>query len=122
MNFCMLIALAMVVFIHNDLIYSLLMLGYVMYAILAVSFGNLQIPAAALRVVLALMRLIPHNYYGDGDSTRDKTNLAPSLNIFYGMVLGQGILYLVACTLDIFTFLPRRSLARHGGFKGQHGK
>jgi len=122
MNFCMLIALAMVVFIHNDLIYSLLMLGYVMYAILAVSFGNLQIPAAALRVVLALMRLIPHNYYGDGDdSAGDKTNLAPSLNIFYGMVLGQGILYLVACTLDIFTFIPRRSLARHGGFKGQLG-
>ncbi|RLN08166.1 hypothetical protein C2845_PM11G17740 [Panicum miliaceum] len=80
------------------------------------------IPAAVLRVVLALVRLIPHNYYGDGDdSTGDKTNLAPSLNIFYGMVLGQGILYLVACTLDIFTFIPRRSLSRHGGFKGQLG-
>uniref|UniRef100_K3YPS4 BLE2 protein n=1 Tax=Setaria italica TaxID=4555 RepID=K3YPS4_SETIT len=88
-----------------------------LYSIVLESFGNLQIPAAVLRVVLALVRLIPHNYY-DGDNTGDKTNLAPSLSIFYGMVLGQGILYLVACTLDIFTFIPRRSLARHGGFKG----
>ncbi|PUZ75124.1 hypothetical protein GQ55_1G124100 [Panicum hallii var. hallii] len=122
MNLCMLIALAMVVFMHDDPIYSAFLLVYALYAVLAVSFGNLQIPAAALRVVLALVRLIPHNYYGDGDDTiGDKTNLAPSLNIFYGMVLGQGILYLVACTLDIFTFIPRRSIARHGGFEGQLG-
>ncbi|XP_039837377.1 uncharacterized protein LOC120698004 isoform X2 [Panicum virgatum] len=121
MNLCMLIALAMVVFMHDDPLYSALILVYAIYATLAVSFGNLQIPAAALRVVLALVRLIPHNYYGDDDSIGDKTNLAASLNIFYGMVLGQGILYLVACTLDIFTFIPRRSLARHGGFKGQLG-
>nr|CAB3449609.1 unnamed protein product [Digitaria exilis] len=79
------------------------------------------IPAAILRVVLALMRLIQHDYYGRGDNIEDNTNLAPSLNIFYAMVLGQGALYLVACTLDIFTFIPRRSLARHGGLKGQLG-
>nr|CAB3458699.1 unnamed protein product [Digitaria exilis] len=29
-----------------------------------------------------------------------KANLAPSLGIFYGMVLGQGALYLVACGLE----------------------
>jgi len=116
-NLCMLIALAMVVFMHDDREYSILMLRYEIYAIVVVSFGNLQIPAAALRVVLALMRL---GEDGD-DSSGDKTNLAASLNIFYGLVLGQGILYLVACTLDIFTFIPRRSLARHGGFKGQLG-
>nr|XP_034592089.1 uncharacterized protein LOC117853916 [Setaria viridis] len=117
MNLCMSVALTMMVFIQEGPIYQGRMLGYELYSIVLVSFGNLQIPVAVLRVVLALVRLIPHNYY-DGDNTGDKTNLAPSLSIFYGMVLGQGILYLVACTLDIFTFIPRRSLARHGGFKG----
>lgn len=111
MNLCMSVALAMVVFIQ-DSIYQIGMLIYVVYAIV----GNLQIPAAIVRVVLALLRLIPHDYYYD--NIGDKTNLSPSLSMFYVMVLGQGVLYLVACTLDIFTFFPRRSLARHGGFKG----
>uniref|UniRef100_J3MNK9 BLE2 protein n=1 Tax=Oryza brachyantha TaxID=4533 RepID=J3MNK9_ORYBR len=51
----------------------------------------------------------------------DKTNLKPTLNVFYGMVLGQGILYLVARKLEFFSFFPRRSLARLGGFRGQQG-
>ncbi|CAN6231285.1 unnamed protein product [Urochloa humidicola] len=121
MNLCMLIALAMLVFMHDDPIYASFMLGYEIYSVLAVSFGNLQIPAVILRVVLALVRLIPHDHDGNDGNTGDETNLAPSLNIFYGMVLGQGVLYLVACTLDIFTFIPRRSLARRGGFRGQWG-
>uniref|UniRef100_A0A0E0I509 BLE2 protein n=1 Tax=Oryza nivara TaxID=4536 RepID=A0A0E0I509_ORYNI len=86
-------------------------------AILILSFGNLHIPAALVRVVLASIRLIPHNYFGDGD----KTNLGPSLSIFYGMVLGQGILYIVAGILEVFSFIPRRSLIRNGGFAGQWG-
>nr|CAB3446432.1 unnamed protein product [Digitaria exilis] len=120
MNLCMLTALAMVVLLQDPL-FGAALLVYEVYAIVVVSFGNLQIPAAILRVVLALMRLIQHDYYGRGDNMEDNTNLAPSLNIFYAMVLGQGALYLVACTLDIFTFIPRRSLARHGGLKGQLG-
>ncbi|KAF8721712.1 hypothetical protein HU200_022885 [Digitaria exilis] len=120
MNLCMLIALAMVVLLQDPL-FGAALLVFEVYAIVVVSFGNLQIPAAILRVVLALMRLIQHDYYGRGDNIEDNTNLAPSLNIFYAMVLGQGALYLVACTLDIFTFIPRRSLARHGGLKGQLG-
>ncbi|KAG2557097.1 uncharacterized protein LOC120685820 [Panicum virgatum] len=98
-------------------------------AVAIVSLGNLQIPAAIVRVVLALIRLIPHDYYGDDIRQIDnsdpgnggKINLAPSLNIFYGMVLGQGTLYSVACILELFSFIPRRSLARRGGFGGQWG-
>ncbi|RLM86488.1 uncharacterized protein C2845_PM04G32680 [Panicum miliaceum] len=89
-----------------------------------VSLGNLQIPAAIVRVVLALLRLLPRDYYGDNDKKIDngaKINLAPSLNIFYGMVLGQGTLYTVACILELFSFIPRRSLARRGGFGGRWG-
>ncbi|KAF0906414.1 hypothetical protein E2562_011412 [Oryza meyeriana var. granulata] len=75
------------------------------------------VPAALVRVVLALLRLVQHNYFGDSDMT----NLGPSLSIFYGMVLGQGILYIVAGMLEVFSFIPRRSLVRHGGFTGQWG-
>ncbi|KAF8668953.1 hypothetical protein HU200_052164 [Digitaria exilis] len=98
-------------------------------AIAVLSLGNLQIPAAIVRVVLALLRLVPHDYYGDNitkidtsiDKNWSKINLAPSLNIFYGMVLGQGVLYSVACILEIFSFIPRRYLARRGGFGGRWG-
>nr|TKW34732.1 hypothetical protein SEVIR_2G325200v2 [Setaria viridis] len=90
-----------------------------MCMVVVVSFGNLQIPAAATRVVVSLQRLIRHEY-GDGDPNNPaNTNLAPSLNIFYVMVFGQGVLYLIACTLEIFSFIPRRSLIRRGGFRGQ---
>ncbi|TVU50537.1 hypothetical protein EJB05_01912, partial [Eragrostis curvula] len=96
------------------------------YALVVVSIGNLQFPAAVLRVELSLLRLIFHNYYGDGvhpgnKTLGDETNLTPSLIIFYGTVLGQGILYIVACILQIFSFIPRRSLVHLGGFRGQLG-
>ncbi|XP_039797930.1 uncharacterized protein LOC120662953 [Panicum virgatum] len=100
-----------------------------LFAVATVCLGNLQIPAAIVRVVLALIRLIPHDYYGDNVRKIDKSdpgnggkiNLAPSLNIFYGMVLGQGTLYSAACILELFSFIPRRSLARRGGFGGRWG-
>ncbi|GJN10834.1 hypothetical protein PR202_ga28964 [Eleusine coracana subsp. coracana] len=89
------------------------------------------ISAAIARVVLALVRLVNNNEYYC-DNTKDpivtnpkpddsQINLAPSLNIFYGMVLGQGALYVVACIFEIFAFIPRRSLARRSGFGGQWG-
>ncbi|EEE67719.1 hypothetical protein OsJ_25397 [Oryza sativa Japonica Group] len=95
-------------------------------ALVLVLFGNLQIPTATVRVALALLRLLPHNYYSDDEpidekNFGDKTNLVASLNIFYGMVLGQGILYITACIFEVFSFIPRRSLIRHGGFEGQWG-
>uniref|UniRef100_A0A0D9X2B2 BLE2 protein n=1 Tax=Leersia perrieri TaxID=77586 RepID=A0A0D9X2B2_9ORYZ len=95
-------------------------------AIVLASFGNLQIPAAIVRVALTLLRLIPHYYYGqnehiDENNLGDKKNLAGSLNIFYGMVLVQGTLYIAACIFEFFSFIPRRSLICHGGFRGQWG-
>uniref|UniRef100_A0A0D9X291 Uncharacterized protein n=1 Tax=Leersia perrieri TaxID=77586 RepID=A0A0D9X291_9ORYZ len=82
-----------------------------------------QIPASVIRVVIAFTRLLHQNYYGKGGHTNDsdKTNLKPTLNVFYGMVLGQGILYLVTRTMEFFSFFPRRSLARLGGFRGEKG-
>ncbi|CAL5084403.1 unnamed protein product [Urochloa decumbens] len=137
LNSCMLATGVMLVFMAaypaGIFSYSYLLYGHVLIlevsATAIVSLGNLQIPAAILRVVLALMRLIPHDYYGDNVTQIDtsdprnggKINLAPSLDIFYGMVLGQGILYSVACILELFSVIPRRSLARRGGFGGRWG-
>uniref|UniRef100_A0A0D9X298 Uncharacterized protein n=1 Tax=Leersia perrieri TaxID=77586 RepID=A0A0D9X298_9ORYZ len=94
-------------------------------ALVLVSFGNLQIPAVTVRVVLALFHFLP-NYFSyeepiDENNNKDETNLDASLNIFYGMVIGQGILYIIACIFEFFSFIPRRSLIRHGGFGGQWG-
>uniref|UniRef100_A0A0E0QC27 BLE2 protein n=1 Tax=Oryza rufipogon TaxID=4529 RepID=A0A0E0QC27_ORYRU len=81
-----------------------------------------RIRDSSSRVALALLRLIPQDYeQGDTESHENKTNLAASLNIFYGMVLGQGILYIAAFILEFFSFIPRRYLIRHGGFGGQWG-
>lgn len=81
------------------------------------SSGNLQIPAAIVREELARMRLTRHDYIGVGE----KTNLGQSLTILYSMVLDQGILYIVAGTLEVFSFIPLRSLVCRAGFTGQWG-
>lgn len=128
LNSCMLTTGVLVAFAVPGFIPSSIIIAELV-AVATVSLGNLQIPAAIVRVVLALMRLIPHDYYGDDVRKIDnsdpgsggKINLAPSLNIFYGMVLGQGTLYSVACILELFSFIPRRSLARRGGFGGRWG-
>ncbi|KAL6657072.1 hypothetical protein ACP70R_004852 [Stipagrostis hirtigluma subsp. patula] len=135
LNLCMLAAGVMLVFIPPFGFLSIITGIFEVSAVAIVSLGNLQIPAAIVRVVLALIRLIPHDYCNDNDnydmdnalctnSTNPgtpTTNLTPSLNIFYGMVLGQGILYGVACILEFFSFILRLSLARRGGFRGQWG-
>ncbi|TVU43550.1 hypothetical protein EJB05_10029, partial [Eragrostis curvula] len=78
------------------------------------------IPAAVTRVVLSLLRLVPQDY-GQDAKKHETINLAPSLNIFYVMVLIQGILYLMACVLEIFSFISRRRLARRCGLGDQRG-
>ncbi|BAT02941.1 uncharacterized protein [Oryza sativa Japonica Group] len=125
LNLCMLAAIVMLVFIFSEL-GPYAMIVYQLCALVVVSFGNFQIPAAVVRVVLALLRLVPqkpHKYLVDdknGEHDSEK-NLEPSLNIFYGMVLAQGILYIVACLLEVFSFIPRRYLIRRSGFGGQMG-
>ncbi|KAL6615590.1 hypothetical protein ACP70R_037860 [Stipagrostis hirtigluma subsp. patula] len=71
--------------------------------------GNIQFPVALARVALSLMRL-----FGNDDH-HDKSNgyLAPTLKIFYAMVLGQGVLYILACILESVVYsCLRRSLTR----------
>ncbi|XP_062188216.1 uncharacterized protein LOC133891503 [Phragmites australis] len=121
LNLCMFSALVMLVFMPDDPVDQAAVFIFLLYAVVVVSFGNLQIPAAAARVGLTLWRLIEHNYYGDNENDPAKTNLEPSLDILYGIVLSQGILYLVACIVEIFSFIPRRSLVRRGGFRDQWG-
>ncbi|PAN19686.2 hypothetical protein PAHAL_3G290200 [Panicum hallii] len=128
LNSCMLTTGVLLPFASQD-DFPLGIITIELIAAAIVSLGNLQIPAAIVRVVLALIRLVSQDYYGDNVKKIDnsdpgdgaKINLAPSLNIFYGMVLGQGTLYSVACILELFSFIPRRSLARRGGFGGQWG-
>uniref|UniRef100_A0ACD5WPE7 Uncharacterized protein n=1 Tax=Avena sativa TaxID=4498 RepID=A0ACD5WPE7_AVESA len=115
-NLCMIAALGMQtfmlqVYLSMDLEWIVLIL---LCALVVVSFGNFQIPAAVLRIVLASLGL-QHKYKDD------EKNLAASLRIFYGMVLVQGIFYAVAGMLEYFSFIPRRFLLHHGGFRGQWG-
>ncbi|KAM3371457.1 hypothetical protein ACQJBY_018712 [Aegilops geniculata] len=123
LNLCMLAAVAMFVFTFEGVGWIVILIFKLCGLVVIVSFGNLQIPAAVLRIVLALLRLKAQSYYGhdehvDKKILGDKTNLVPSLNIFYGMVLGQGILYIVACILDVFSCILLRCLARGARFRG----
>ncbi|XP_025801791.1 uncharacterized protein LOC112881343 [Panicum hallii] len=95
--------------------------GLVVVVYLSNVYNYMLIPAAVARIVLSLLRIVSHDYYGDKPDDPAKTNLAPSLSIFYWMVFLQGMLYSVACLLEIFSFIPRRALARHGGFRGRCG-
>ncbi|KAI5008475.1 hypothetical protein ZWY2020_009523 [Hordeum vulgare] len=115
-SLCMIAALGMLVYMLEE--YDRFrMIIIEVCAVAIVSFGNLQIPAAVVRIVLALIGLMP---VGDSDPPYDG-NLKASLRIFYGMVLGQGILYAAACMLEFFSFIPRRSLVHGAGFKDQLG-
>ncbi|XP_024313294.1 uncharacterized protein LOC100833744 isoform X2 [Brachypodium distachyon] len=117
-NLCMIAALGMQVFmirLDPSLDFPVIIITQVC-ALAVVSFGNFQIPAAVVRVVLALLRLEPLK-----DNKSYDGNLVASLRIFYGMVLGQGLLYVVACALEFFSFIPMRSLVRRGRFRGQWG-
>ncbi|KAI5008474.1 hypothetical protein ZWY2020_009522 [Hordeum vulgare] len=124
-NLCMFAAVVMLVLNFHGM-GPYLIISFQTYALLIVSFGNLQVPAAVLRIGLALSRLIPQAYYGDDEhvdktTLGDKTNFVPSLNILYAMVLAQGILYIVACILEVFSFILRRSLIHLAGFRGPLG-
>ncbi|XP_006658904.2 uncharacterized protein LOC102712743 [Oryza brachyantha] len=119
LNLGMLSAIVVLMFIFELSPYA--MIVYQLYALVVVSFGNFQIPAAGVRIVLSLIRLIQQDYTADGTSKDSRKNLNPSLNIFYVVVLGQGILYIMACLLEVFSFIPRRSLIRNGGLRGQLG-
>uniref|UniRef100_A0A0D3GUD2 BLE2 protein n=1 Tax=Oryza barthii TaxID=65489 RepID=A0A0D3GUD2_9ORYZ len=113
---CMLAAIVLPMFMIDKL-YRYAIIVHDISALVIVSFGNLQIPAALVRVVLATLGFDQEDYDGHGDTT----NLPQSLTIFYGMVLGQGLLYIIAAILEVFSFIPRIHLVRRGGFTGRWG-
>uniref|UniRef100_A0A0E0ANN0 BLE2 protein n=1 Tax=Oryza glumipatula TaxID=40148 RepID=A0A0E0ANN0_9ORYZ len=117
LNSCMFAAIVMLV-VMVDPNSRLDMIVIDICAAIILSFGNLHIPAALVRVSLAGKRLAEQDYFGVGDN---KANLGESLTIFYSMVLGQGMLYIVAGMLEFFSFIPRRTLVRRGRFTGQWG-
>jgi len=121
LNFCMIgaIVIATLSLSHGNRYMVLTMIVFEASTVVLFSFGNFQIPTAIARVVLPSIRPIPQ--YDVDTNNPSMTNLASTLDIFYGMVLGQGVLYLMACMVEIFSFIPRRSLVHRGGFKGQWG-
>uniref|UniRef100_A0A8I6WRV2 BLE2 protein n=1 Tax=Hordeum vulgare subsp. vulgare TaxID=112509 RepID=A0A8I6WRV2_HORVV len=116
-NLCMIAALGMQVYmLHLDPFINIYAVVIIQVCALVVeSFGNFQVPAAVLRICLASLSL-QHRYKNGEDQ-----NLVASLRIFYWMVLGQGVLYAVACMLKFFSFIPRRFLVHCGGFRGYRG-
>uniref|UniRef100_A0A0E0AL17 BLE2 protein n=1 Tax=Oryza glumipatula TaxID=40148 RepID=A0A0E0AL17_9ORYZ len=119
-NICMFAALVMLV-LTTDGFFRFLIIGMLVIVAVMVSSGNLQIPAAVLRVVFAGLALSHLMALHKDNKEDEETNLVPSLIVFYAMVMAQGILYTVACILEIFSFIPRRSLIRRAGFRGQLG-
>uniref|UniRef100_A0A0E0QC37 BLE2 protein n=2 Tax=Oryza rufipogon TaxID=4529 RepID=A0A0E0QC37_ORYRU len=117
LNSCMLAAIVMLV-LMVDPGFRLIMIVIDICAVIILSFGNLHIPAALVRVSLARKRLAEYDYFS---VDAEKVNLGESLTIFYSMVLGQGILHIVAGMLEVFSFILRRTLVRCGGFIGEWG-
>uniref|UniRef100_A0A0E0LP71 BLE2 protein n=1 Tax=Oryza punctata TaxID=4537 RepID=A0A0E0LP71_ORYPU len=115
LNSCMFAAIVMLVVMVDPHI-RLDMILIDICAVIILSFGNLHIPAALVRVSLAGYCLAEHDFGVD-----KQKNYVESLTIFYSMVLGQGILYIVAGMLEVFSFIPRRSLISCGGSTGQWG-
>ncbi|WVZ64816.1 hypothetical protein U9M48_014286 [Paspalum notatum var. saurae] len=123
LNMCMFAELVMLVLMHQYFPYRISVVTFQLYALLSVSSsGDLQITTAGVRVFLATLRLVPHNYSNHAiPNPESMVNLIPSMNIFYGMVLAQGTLYLATSVAEVFSSIPRRSLARCGRFRGQRG-
>jgi hypothetical protein len=84
---------------------------------------NLQIPAAVVQITLSSLRLgrllahIDYNPLPQGGSP----NMVPALAIFYVLAQCQGVLYIMASVLALFSSLPRRSLIRRSNLGGQLG-
>uniref|UniRef100_A0ACD5WN55 Uncharacterized protein n=1 Tax=Avena sativa TaxID=4498 RepID=A0ACD5WN55_AVESA len=123
LNMSMLATIGMLVS-NSDVVYKIIIIIIGIVVLIIVPLGNLQIPAAVLRIVLAAWGINEAKDNGDYAgkvNLGENTNLVSSLYIFYSMVLGQGILYIIASILEIFPFILRRSLIRNAGFRGPQG-
>uniref|UniRef100_A0A0D9X2B4 BLE2 protein n=1 Tax=Leersia perrieri TaxID=77586 RepID=A0A0D9X2B4_9ORYZ len=125
------------------------MVLFLVYALVLESFGNMQIPASVSRVVIAITqpttvicvqsilsvethprsiidvglpkKCTGEHIYPDGTSPDIRNNFMLSLNIFYVIVLIQGGLYIVACILEMFSFIPKRLLVHQSRFRWRWG-
>ena len=86
---------------------------------------NLQIPAAALQVLLSSSRFQGlQTDYGQPPPPQDSStspNLVPAIRVFYVLALCEGSLYITASILGLFSCFPRRSLVLHLKLSGQQG-
>ncbi|XP_039852795.1 uncharacterized protein LOC120711371 [Panicum virgatum] len=84
---------------------------------------NLQIPAAALQVLLSSSRFhgLQTDYGQPPQDSSTSPNLVPAIRVFYVLALCEGSLYITASILGLFSFFPRRSLVRHLKLSGQQG-
>ncbi|KAL5224858.1 hypothetical protein ABZP36_011497 [Zizania latifolia] len=121
LNLCMFASIVMLVVSFGGLQRWIAFIILQVVAFVLVSFGNFQIPAAFVRVGLASQILGDDGSANINNNDGSERNLNTSVKIFYGMVLGQGILYIIACLVEIFSRIPRRCLIRRAGFRGQLG-
>lgn len=148
---CMCALIAILGSLYSDSAYIVApMAFFLIFALVLESFGNLQIPAAVVRVVIAMIQPtmvicvqsiltavtqrtsgiyigIPKNCtrehtYPDGTLGDTKKNVKFSLDVFYVIVLTQGALYIVACVLEIFSFIPKIHLVRQNRFRRKWGR
>ncbi|CAO2202561.1 unnamed protein product [Urochloa humidicola] len=86
---------------------------------------NLQIPAAAIQILLSSLRFNRlHSDYSQPspqDCSTANPNLVPAIRVFYVLALCEGSLYILASILGLFSFFPRRSLVRHLKLGGKRG-
>ncbi|CAL5005247.1 unnamed protein product [Urochloa decumbens] len=111
---------------HGDFVRQLTTIAAGISSILVLLMKNLQIPAAALQVLLSSSRFSSlqseYRQPSPQDCTTANPNLVPAIIGFYVLALCEGSLYILASILGLFSFFPRRSLVRHSKlFHGQRG-
>ncbi|KAL6857043.1 hypothetical protein ACP4OV_018425 [Aristida adscensionis] len=93
---------------------------FVLPLLAALLIGNLQIPVAFVQLLLSALRLSHrHDYHPLPQGT--SPNMVPSIIVFFVLELCQGLLYIVASILGLFSFFPRRSLLHKAGLTGESG-
>uniref|UniRef100_A0A0D3GUE6 BLE2 protein n=1 Tax=Oryza barthii TaxID=65489 RepID=A0A0D3GUE6_9ORYZ len=116
---CMCAVIAILGYLFSDSAYIVApMAFFLIFALVLESFGNLQIPAAVARVVIAMIQ--PTTVICVQRDT--KKNVKFSLDVFYVIVLTQGALYIVACVLEMFSFIPKIHLVRQSRFRRKWGR
>ncbi|CAL5013569.1 unnamed protein product [Urochloa decumbens] len=111
---------------HGGFVRQLTTIAAGISSILVLLMKNLQIPAAALQVLLSSSRFSSlqseYRQPSPQDCTTANPNLVPAIIGFYVLALCEGSLYILASILGLFSFFPRRSLVRHSKlFHGQRG-